>query len=102
MSSDDRRLHAEDGLTVRGANCPNQLAAQSALPFAYKRTELLLAGHSMVEVIAAIEAALDKKELPALKARTVCYMMLKSSYLTDHRDHNGPHLITSQGRCNLR
>ena len=45
------------------------------LPFAYKRTELLLAGLSKVEVIAAIKAALDKKELPALEARTGCYMI---------------------------
>ncbi|HEV2490622.1 MAG TPA: hypothetical protein VGT03_12505 [Candidatus Acidoferrales bacterium] len=78
---------------VRGANCLNPPAARSMLPFAYKRTELLLAGHSKVEVIAAIAAALDKKELPALEPGTVCYMMSKSSYLTDNGDHNGPHLM---------
>jgi hypothetical protein len=78
---------------VRGANCLNPPAARSLLPFAYKRTEFLLAGHSKVEVIAAIKAALDKKELPALEPGTVCYMMVKASYLTDHGDHNGPHLM---------
>ena len=78
---------------VRGANCLNPPAARSVLPFAYKRTELLLAGHSKVEVIEAIKAALDKKELPALEPGTVCYMMSKSSYLTDNDGHNGPHLM---------
>jgi hypothetical protein len=78
---------------VRAAGCLNPPAARSLLPFAFKRTELLLAGHSKVEVIAAIKAALDKKELPALEPGTVCYMMSKGSYLTDNGDHNGPHLM---------
>jgi hypothetical protein len=78
---------------IRGANCLNRPAARSMLPFAYKRTELLLAGHSKVEVIAAIKVALDKKELPALEPGAVCYMMSKSSYLSDNDDHNGPHLM---------
>jgi len=78
---------------IRGADCLNPPAARSVLPFAYKRTELLLAGHSKLEVIAAIKAALDKKELPALEPGAVSYMMGKSSYLTDDGDHNGPHLM---------
>ena len=63
------------------------------LPFAYKRTELLLAGHSKVEAIAAIKAALEKKELPALEPGAVSYMMAKSSYLTDSGGHCVPHLM---------
>ncbi|HZC25089.1 MAG TPA: hypothetical protein VE866_17265 [Candidatus Binatia bacterium] len=78
---------------IRGANCLNPPAARSMLPFAQKRTELLLAGHSKIEVIAAIKAALDKKELPALEPEAMCYMTSKSSYLTDNDDHNGPHLM---------
>lgn len=78
---------------IRGANCLNPPAAGSLLPLAYKRTELLLAGHSKVEVIAAIKAALDSKELSALEPGIVCYMMSKGSYLTDNGDHNGPHLM---------
>src|SRR5580692_5957099 len=50
---------------IRAADCLNPPAARSILPYAYKRTELLLAGHSKPEVIAAIKAAIDKKELPA-------------------------------------
>ena len=81
---------------VRAADCLNPPAARSVLPYAYKRTELLLAGHSKQEVIAAIKAAIDKKELPPLEQGTVSYMMSKSSYLTDNGDHNAPHLMFFQ------
>ena len=78
---------------VRAADCLNPPAARSVLPYAYKRTELLLAGHSKPEVIAAIKSAIEKKELPALEPGAVCYMMSKGSYLTDNGGHNGPHLM---------
>ncbi len=78
---------------VRAAECLNPPAARSMLPFAYKRTELLLAGHSKVEVIAAIKAAFEKKELPALEPGAVSYMMSKSSYLTDNGGHCVPHIM---------
>jgi hypothetical protein len=81
---------------VRAADCLNPPAARTVLPYAYKRTELLLAGHSRQEVIAAIKAAIDKKELPALEPGTVSYMMSKSSYLTDNGDHNAAHLMFFQ------
>jgi len=78
---------------VRAADCLNPPAARFILPYAYKRSELLLAGHSKPEVIAAIKSAIEKKELPALEPGSVCYMMSKGSYLTDNGDHNGPHLM---------
>ena len=78
---------------VRAAGCLNPPAARSVLPYSYKRTELLLAGRSKQEVIAAIKSAMDKNELPALEPGTVCYMMSKPSYLTDNGGHNGPHLM---------
>jgi hypothetical protein len=78
---------------IRAADCLNPPAVRSVLPYAYKRTELLLAGHSKQEVIAAIKAAIDKKELPALEPGTVSYMMSKDSYLTDYAGHNGPHMM---------
>jgi hypothetical protein len=74
---------------VRAAECINPPAVRSVLPYAYKRTELLLAGHSKQEVIAAI----DKKELPALEQGTVSYMMSKDSYLSDYGGHNAPHMM---------
>lgn len=78
---------------VRAAECINAPAARSVLPYAYKRTEFLLAGHSKPEVVAAIKAAIDKNELPALEPGTVSYMMSKGSYLTDEGGHNGPHMM---------
>src|SRR5277367_5964118 len=47
---------------IRAANCVNPPAARSVVPLMNKQTELLLAGHSKVEVIAAIKAAFEKKE----------------------------------------
>jgi hypothetical protein len=85
---------------VRAAECVNPPAARSILPYAYKRTELILAGHSKQEVIAAIKAAIDKKELPPLEPGTVSYMMSRSSYLTDSGDHNMPHLMFFQADKN--
>src|SRR5580704_15447432 len=81
---------------VRAAECLNPPAARSVLPYVYKRTELLLAGHSIPEVIAAIKAAIDKRELPPLELGTVSYMMSKSSYLTDDSGHNMPHIMFFQ------
>jgi hypothetical protein len=78
---------------VRAAECINPPAVRSVLPYAYKRTELLLAGHSKQEVIAAIKAAIDKKELPALEQGTVSCMMSKDSYLSDYGGHNSPHMM---------
>ncbi len=78
---------------VRGAACFNPPAARSVLPYELKRTELLLAGKTKVETIAALKSAIDKKQFPALEHGTICYMMGKDSYLTDDGNHNGPHLM---------
>ena len=81
---------------IRAAECINPPAARSVLPYAIKRTQLILAGHSKQEVIAAIKSAIDKKELPPLEQGTISYMMSKSSYLTDEGGHNMPHLMFFQ------
>ncbi len=78
---------------VRAADCSNPPTARSVLPYVYKRTELILAGHSKAEVIAALKAAIDKRELPSLEPGTISYMMSKSSYLTDSGGHNMPHVM---------
>ncbi len=78
---------------IRAADCSNPATARSVLPYAYKRTELLLAGHSKEEAIAAMKAAIDKKELPPLEPGAFSYMMAKSSYLTDSGGHNMPHVM---------
>ena len=81
---------------IRAADCSNPPAARSVLPYAFKRTELILAGHSKQEVIAAMKAAIDKKELPPLEPGTISYMMAKGSYLTDSGGHNMPHVMFYQ------
>jgi hypothetical protein len=78
---------------IRAADCLNPPAARSILPYAFMRTELLLGGRSIPEVIAAIKSAIDKNELPPLEQGTVSYMMSKGSYLTDSGGHNMPHLM---------
>lgn len=77
---------------IRAANCINSQAARAMLPLVYKRTEMMLAGHSKAEVIAAIKTAFEKKELPTLEPGAISYMMAKSSYLSDS-GHNGPHIM---------
>lgn len=78
---------------VRAAGCLNPAAARSFWPLSNKRTELVMAGHSKAEIIAALATALGKKELPAVERGTVCYMMGKESYLTDQGGHNISHLM---------
>ncbi|HEX7807880.1 MAG TPA: hypothetical protein VF608_04130, partial [Thermoanaerobaculia bacterium] len=61
---------------------------------------LLLAGHTKQEVIAAIKAGIDKRELSPLEPGAISYMMSKSAYLTDHGGHNAPHLMFFQSDQN--
>lgn len=81
---------------IRAADCVNPPGVRSTLPYAYKRTELMLAGRSKQETIAAIKSAIDKKELPALEPGVMSYMMSKASYLSDAGDHNIPHVMFFQ------
>lgn len=78
---------------IRGADCLNPPAARSILPLAKLRTEMLLAGHTRVEVIDRIREGLGKGELPPLEPGAMSYMMSKDSYLTDSGGHNCPHLM---------
>jgi hypothetical protein len=81
---------------VRAAGCFNPAAAHSVLPYDYERARLILAGDSKLQVIAAMKVAMDKKELPPLEPGAICYMMSRSSYLTDSGDHDAPHLMFYQ------
>ena len=62
--------------------------ARSVLPSTYKRTEMVLAGKTMAEVIDGNKAAFERGELPALEPGSMSYMMSKEAYLTDDDDHN--------------
>jgi hypothetical protein len=73
---------------VRGPVCFNPPAARSVLPLTYKRTEMILAGKSKAQIIDALKAAYEKKELPALEPGAMSYMLSKDQYLTDSGDHH--------------
>jgi hypothetical protein len=78
---------------IRAADCMNPQAARSILPIAELRAKMVMAGRSKAEIVSAVEAAFEKKQLPSLESGAMDYMMSKSSYLTDEGDHNGPHLM---------
>ncbi len=78
---------------IRAAACLNPSATRSFLPYDLKRTELILAGKSKEEIIAATLAAIAKKELPALEPGAMCYMMSKTSYLFDQGSHTMSHVM---------
>ena len=77
----------------RSPLCLNPPAARSILPITYKRTEMILAGKSKDEIIAAFKSAYAKKELPAVEPGAMTYMMSKQAYLTDAGSHNVAHLM---------
>jgi hypothetical protein len=79
--------------TIRGAICLNPPAARTVLPITLKKTELILAGRSKVQMSEAIKDALDKKELPALESSAMSYMMAKQAYLGGSAGHWHPHLM---------
>ncbi len=78
---------------VRGAGCLNPQAARSILPIAFLRSKMVMAGRSKAEILSAIKAAFEKRQLPDLESGAMCYMMSKSAYLTDQDGHNLPHLM---------
>src|ERR1700741_4121344 len=73
---------------IRGPICFNPPAARSVLPLTYKRTEMILAGKSKAQIIAALKAACGKKELPPLEPGAMSYMLSKDQFLTDNDGHH--------------
>lgn len=78
---------------LRGPICFNPAAARSVWPLTVKRTELVLAGLSKVQIKDNVKVALERKELPALEPGAMSYMLSKNAYLTDRDDHNMAHLM---------
>lgn len=68
---------------LRGPICFNAAAARSYLPRTIKKTELVLAGRSRTQILEAITAAVDSKELPAPEPGAMCFMLSKLGYLGD-------------------
>ena len=78
---------------MRGPLCYNPPAVRSILPYTIKRTELVLAGRSKAEMIAAVKDGIDKHTLPPLEAGALTYMMSKQGYLNDKARNWMPHLM---------
>ena len=78
---------------LRGPLCLNAAAVRSYLPRTIKKTDLILAGRSKGQMVQAVTAAIESKELPAMEPGAMCYMLSKQGYLSDHDGHWHPHLM---------
>jgi hypothetical protein len=78
---------------TRAPMCFNPAAARSILPLTLKRTKMVLAGLSTVQMIESIKAGFDNKELPEPEPGAMCYMMSRAGYLSDALGHHMPHLM---------
>ena len=78
---------------VRAAACLNPQAARFILPIDFLRTRMVIAGRSKAEILSAVKAAFEKRQLPDLESGAMCYMMSKSAYLTDQDGHTVPHVM---------
>jgi hypothetical protein len=77
----------------RAPICLNAAAARTYLPRTLKKTDLILAGRTKAQMVEAVAAALDKKELPPMEPGAMCYMLSKQGYLSDQVGHWHPHLM---------
>ena len=78
---------------MRGPHCFNPPAVESFLPIYLMKTQLVLAGKSRAEILAATTSAFDKRELPALLPGAMVYMLSKQQYLNDQAQNWHPHLM---------
>jgi hypothetical protein len=77
----------------RAPLCLNAAAARTYLLRTIKKTELVLAGQTKSQMVEAVTAAIDKKELPPMELGAMCYMLSKQGYLGDPVGHWHPHLM---------
>ncbi len=78
---------------IRSPICFNPPAVRTYLPITIERTRLALAGKLEPQIRDAINSALDRKELPALEAGAMSYMLSKQGFLGDQAGHFHPHLM---------
>lgn len=78
---------------LRAPICLNAAAARSQVPIALKKTEVILASRSKDQMVEAINAAFDKKELSPPEPGAMCYMLSKQQYVSDLGGHWHPHLM---------
>src|SRR6202142_1036177 len=78
---------------MRGPLCYNPAAVRSILPYTIRRTELVLAGRTKPEMVAAIKDGIEKHTLPHLEAGALTYMMSRQQNLNDNAHNWVPHLM---------
>lgn len=78
---------------MRGPTCYNPAAVRSVLPYTIRRTQLVLAGYSKPEMVAATKDGIARHTLPPLEAGAMTYMLSKQGYLNDEARHWVPHLM---------
>ena len=78
---------------MRGPLCFNPPAVRSILPYTLKRTELVLAGRTKPQMVAAIRQGIRSHALPRLEPGALTYMMSKQGYLNDGARNWVPHLM---------
>jgi hypothetical protein len=78
---------------VRSPVCFNPAAARTYVPLYLMKTRLVLEGKSKTEIVQAVDAALNKKDLPALEPAAMAYMTSKQQYLSDEGKQWHPHLM---------
>ena len=78
---------------IRAPICFNPAASRTFLPIFLMKTNLVLAGKTKAQILAATTSALNTKELPALAPGAMCYMMGKQQYLTDNGMNWHPHVM---------
>jgi hypothetical protein len=78
---------------MRGPVCYNPAATRSILSYTLRRTQLALAGRSREEMLAAVRAALARRQLPSPEAGAMSFMMSKDGIIGDTLDHWHSHLM---------
>jgi hypothetical protein len=78
---------------VRVPMCLNAAAARTYLLRVTRATDLAMAGQTLVEVNAAIAAAVAKKELPPMESGSIGYMMGKEGFGGNSAPHWPSHIM---------
>lgn len=78
---------------VRVPMCANAAGARSYFAHLFKWTELALAGRTKAQMTAAVAAAIQKNELPAMAPGAMCFMMSRQGFGGDSAPHWPSHLM---------
>lgn len=78
---------------VRGPICFNPAAVRSVLPTYLTRTQWVLAGVPVAQMILRTKAALKSGVIAPPEPGAMCFMLSKGGYLSDSGGHWHPHLM---------